>query len=55
MDRFRNAVLCVRAEQQQANLFEFRPRRVDLGQDVDAVAVLGEHALDASNLALDAL
>ena len=55
LDGLGNAVLSVRAEQQKASLFECRPGRVDLGQDVDAVAVFGDHALDASNLALDAL
>src|SRR6202165_1573078 len=42
------------SEQLKGDAFECSPRRVDLGQDVDAVPVLPNHLLDAAHLPLDA-
>src|ERR1700709_1165788 len=42
-------------EQLQAHLVEPGLDGADLGQDVDAVALVLDHALDAPHLALDAL
>src|SRR5207249_8543898 len=53
-DRLGHAVLGVIGEQPEGDALEGGPGRVDLGQDVDAVAVLFDHLLDPSDLALDA-
>ena len=50
-----DAVVDVVFEEDEAHFFESRSRRVDLGQYVDAVAILVDHALQSANLALDAL
>src|ERR1700694_627243 len=47
-------MLGVISEQLKGDAFECSPRRVDLGQDVDAVPVLPNHLLDAAHLPLDA-
>src|ERR1700674_3990392 len=47
-------MLGVISEQLKGDTLERGPGRVDLGKDVDAVAVLLHHLLDAPNLPLDA-
>ncbi len=54
LDRFDDAVLGMVGEQLERDAFECGPGRVDLGEDVDAVAILLYHLLDASHLALNA-
>src|SRR5215468_61991 len=54
MEGVRHAVLQVIAQDLLLDLVECRPHRADLGQHVDAVAVLLDHAGDAAHLALDA-
>jgi hypothetical protein len=49
----RNAIAYVVLEQTHRNAFERAVGGRDLGQDVDAVAVLFNHALQAPDLALD--
>src|SRR3989454_3878251 len=53
-DRLRYAVLGVVGQELERHAFECRPGRVDLSQDVDAVAILRHHLLDAAYLPLDA-
>src|SRR6266568_955120 len=53
-DRFRYAMLRMVGEQLERDTLERRPGRVDLGEDVDAVAILPHHLLDPAHLALDA-
>ena len=50
-----DAVARVLVEQAERDLVERGLDRADLGQDVDAVAVVLDHPLDAADLALDAL
>ena len=50
-----HAVLGVIVEQAQGDLVERGLDRGDLGQDVDAVALVLDHALDPADLSLDAL
>src|SRR4051794_32782404 len=47
------AVARVAVEQPQGDLVERRLDRADLGQHVDAVAILLDHPRDAADLALD--
>src|SRR5215472_18052749 len=54
LDRLCHAVLGVLGEELEGHALESGPGGVDLGQDVDAVAVGLDHLLDAANLALDA-
>src|SRR3954464_42643 len=49
-----DAVLRVLVEQAERHLVQRRLHGGDLGEDVDAVAVVGDHALDPADLALDA-
>src|SRR5579864_6962803 len=53
-DRLGHTVLGVVGEQLEGDALECCPRRVDLGQDVDAIPILLNHLLDASHLTLDA-
>src|SRR5437660_4277375 len=53
LDRLRHAVLGVISEQLKGDALEGGPGGADLGQDVDAVAVLFDHLLDTPDLALD--
>ena len=50
-----HAVARVVVEQPERDLLEGSLDRADLGDHVDAVAVVLDHALDAADLALDAL
>src|SRR2546430_13040498 len=52
-DRLAHAVFGVIPEQDQRDALQPCPGGVDLRQHVDAVAVLLDHLLDASDLALD--
>src|SRR5437867_1452939 len=52
-NRLGHAVLRVIGEQLQRHALECRPGGIDLSQDVDAVAVLVDHLLDAPYLAFD--
>ena len=49
-----HARVCMTIQQAEGDLVERGLDRRDLSQDVDAVAVLLDHALDATDLALDA-
>ena len=48
-----HAVMRVLVEQAERDLVERRLHRGDLGEHVDAVAILGDHALHAAHLPLD--
>ena len=50
-----HAVVGVVVEQPERDLVERRLGGADLGEDIDAVAVVLDHALDAPDLSLDAL
>src|SRR3954465_13121431 len=52
--RAEDAVLCVVVEEPERDLVERGLNCGDLGQDVDAVAVVCDHALDPAHLSLDA-
>ncbi len=52
--RQRSACTCV-LEDLQPNRLECRPDRPDLGEDVDAVAIVLDHLLDAAHLAFDSV
>ena len=53
-DRVHHAMLGMVSEQLQRDALERRPGRVDLGEDVDAVAILLHHFLNTANLTFDA-
>src|SRR6266853_1778276 len=52
-DGLRDAVLLVIGQELESHAFECGPCCIDLGEDVDAVAILGDHLLDPPHLALD--
>src|SRR2546423_12875078 len=52
-DRIGHAVLGMVVQQDQGHALQGRPDGVDLGQHVDAVAILVHHALQSADLALD--
>src|SRR5512133_4165172 len=49
-----DAMACVVVEQAERDLVERGAHGADLGEDVDAVAIVLDHALDAADLAFDA-
>jgi len=51
--RVGDAIFDVVAEQRERHFVEGRFDRVHLGEDVDAVAIVIDHALDAADLSLD--
>src|SRR6202049_1472697 len=53
--RVRNAMLHMIAEQRERHLVEGCFGSVHLGEDVDAIAIVIAHALDAADLSLDAV
>ena len=53
-ERVRHAMLQVVAQRLLLDLVERRPHRADLGQHVDAVALVLDHSRHAAHLAFDA-
>ena len=54
-ERSGDAVLDVLVEDLEAETFEGCRDGADLSEDVDAIAILGDHLLDPAHLAFDAV